>query len=115
MLSYNQIVEAIEAEGHALGGLVDRIARAYDAEADAAIKWKAARARLRISLREEHKGERLPADWYEDKAMELAAPEFASHVRTINDLALLREERNIRTSRLDALRTLAAGMRAAGG
>lgn len=115
MTSYATVEAGIEAEVRALGELADALASAYDEEAEAAIAWKGARARARIALREEHRGERYPVEWYDDMAHQSAPGLFDRHVRAVNRLALLREERSIRTTRLDGLRTLAAGIRGAGG
>lgn len=114
-LSYNTVADGIEAEIRALGDLAVKIAAAYDEEAEAAVEWKSHRAFTRTTLRREHSGERLPLEWYDDMAEASGDEKFGRHIRAVNTLAMLREERSIRTARLDGLRTLAAGMRAAGG
>ena len=114
MLSYQSVVEAIEAETDRLETLIADLALAYDADAEAEIAFKSRRAAVRIQERA-IATERLPADHFEDLALAKTEQEYATHLRARAHLQTLREARGISESRLDGLRTLSAGFRSAGG
>ena len=115
VLSYGNIEAEIAKVLCELEDCAGALADAYDNDADADIAWRAKRAYLKSREREVRLSERLPADWYDDFATINGAPELRDHLRARAKLETLRAQRAILGARLDGLRTLAAGVRGAGG
>lgn len=109
MITQIAIEEALIDEGRRLRGLVERIRDAAMAEAQAETAYKVAFARERITAR---MGEgRITEASADDHATVFTEAERLAYLTAEATLLALREERNISSARIDALRTLMASLR----
>ena len=113
MLSPDQVVEAIESEGRRIGKLVEEITEAGKRDAEAEANYKSALAQTRLKRRAEDM--KLTVGAVEDYALVETEAEYRAHLLARNNLMVLRESMRAATSRLDALRSIIATVRAAGG
>ncbi len=117
MLSYDQVQAAIEQVSDQLEELVAEIRVAADESARAEARYKAefAKARIRYRARCVEAHRRPNMDEVSDHAMVVTEDLFLPHLCAQNNLTTLREALRARQAQLDALRTLSASFRAAGG
>jgi hypothetical protein len=117
MLSYGEVAEAIEAEGRRIAKLAeecsDVITNAAGLEAD----FKVAFARARMVFRDDaaKQGARATVDMVEDHATIETIDARRAHLIGQGSVTAIREALRASQSRLDGLRTLAAGYRQAAG
>ena len=113
MLSIEQIEKAIQGEAKKIDELVDEVRGAGDDAAIAEQNFKVSFAQQRLVARA---GEgRVTEAMADDMAVEGTAKERLAHNLAQSRLTTAREAMRAAQSRLDALRTLAATHRAAGG
>lgn len=115
MLSQLQILMAIEEETKHLEDLIFRYRNAAQNDATADTNYKIAKAKALLKAKSEHTGERISVDIYEATALVACEDEFRVHLTSSAILDALGKEFRAVEARLDALRTLSASHRAAGG
>lgn len=115
MLTLADLSAAIEETCAQLEELVAQITEAGDraAHTEAAFKTAFAKARLLARSDAEREGRKITTDEAEDRAT--AYTDRLPYLLAANNLTVLREALRARQSRLDALRTLCASHRSAGG
>jgi len=117
VLSYNQVAEAIEAEGRRIGQLAEEIADCANNAAEAEADYKIEVAKARVKYRDDAaaKGVKLTVGEIDDHATLEASASHRNFVVARESLTAIREALRASQARLDGLRTLAAGYRQAGG
>lgn len=117
MLTLREITAAIERVSDELEDLVGQITTAGDDAAQAEVTFKAEYAKARLSARAaaEYEQRRITTDEAEDRAVVATEGARLGHLVASNGLMVLREALRAKQARLDALRTLAASYRGAGG
>ena len=117
MMNLGQIQEAILREAKKIDELVDEIREAGQNAATAEVTYKVLFAKERAMARVdgEEAGKRVTVDMVEDAATEVTENERLAYLLATNNMTTCREALRAATARLDALRTLAASFRTAGG
>jgi hypothetical protein len=117
MLSYEQIAEAIEAEGRRIGKLAEECADVAQnaAEAEADYKMEFAKARMQIRDDAAAVGNKVTVSEVDDMALLESSESHRTYLVASSALTAIREALRASQARLDGLRTLAAGYRHAGG
>jgi len=117
MLTYDQVQQAIEDVSERLEVLVTDILREARAAAEAETAYKTEFAKARISFRAKCASDHVKTNMDEVSDHATVATEhlFLPHLLATNNLTTLREALRANQSRLDALRTLSASFRSAGG
>jgi hypothetical protein len=115
MFSYLQIQLAIEKETDHLENLVTRYRDAAQNAATAESDFKLSKAQALLRARVEANGSRVSVDVYEATALLACEPQYRVYLTTGAILDAIQKEFRATEARLDALRTLAASHRAAGG
>ena len=117
MLSYEQIQVAIESEGRRIGELAEEIAdvaaNAGECEADYKIQFAQSRMRFRDDAALQNR--KVTVDEITDHATVECSDTYRAYLVASGSMTAVREALRAAQSRLDALRTLAAGYRQAGG
>lgn len=114
MLTLHDIHEGIERLEGELETLVNEIRRAGNQDAIAETQFKSHFAQERLKVRAGTTA-RITVDEVEDRATVQTQDERQIHLVARNNLTVLREVLRARQSQLDAMRTLAASFRQAGG
>ena len=117
MLSYNQVAEAIESEGRKIGKLAEEIATLAGDAAEAESDYKIAIAKARMKQRDLFavSNTKFTVGDVEDRATLNTSDALRTHLIAAGDLTAARDAMRASQSRMDGLRTLAAGYRNAGG
>lgn len=115
MITLQAIHEAIEHVSGQLEELVEEVTKAGDDAAITEATFKGEFARARLNARVTAGDRKITVDEVEDRATVATQPERMAYLLGANNLTVLREALRARQSRLDALRTLAASFRGAGG
>jgi len=117
MLSYNQVAEAIENEGRKIGQLAEEIADLAVNAANMESEYKIEFAKARVTYRDDAaaRSVKVTVDQVDDQATLQAAETLRASLLARECLTAGREALRAAQSRLDGLRTLAAGYRQAGG
>ena len=115
MLTYPQIAGAIESEGRKIGHLVEEYRAASDAAAQAEADYKVAHAAARLSYRElaAEGGWKPTADQADDYATVEASVSLRNYLSAREAHGAIREALRGAQSRMEGLRSLAAGSRPA--
>lgn len=111
----HEIQEAIEAEVERMEGLIEQITLAAreDAVAEADLKVRFAKERLKARAEAQATGTKLTADTVDDMAMVATEQERYAHLIAQGTLMAYREAFRASQTHLDALRTLDVSHRAA--
>jgi hypothetical protein len=117
MMSLNQIAEAIESEGRRIGQLAEECADVAQnaAEAEADYKIEFAKARMRTRDDAAAVGRKMSVDQVDDEATLEASESLRTFLVAREALTAIRAALRASETRMDGLRTLAAGYRGAGG
>lgn len=115
MLSVAEIASQIEAQCDRLEELVQDIRTAGVVAARSEATFRATFAKARLEARAEPSEHRKTADQVTDEATAKTEDERLDYLLAANDLTVLREALRATQARLDALRTLSASFRTAGG
>lgn len=117
MLSYADIERRIEITGRKIEQILDEVTHAAQeaALAEATFKAEFAQARLKARAAADRTHQRLTTDQAEDIATDATSEQRQDHLLAASRLLVAREALRARQTQMDALRTLAASHRAAGG
>lgn len=117
MLSYNQICEEIETEGRRIGQLAEEIAdcAANAAESEADYKLEVAKSRIKFRDVCAANGTKVTVGEIDDVATLESAESHRAFLLARESLTAVREALRAAQSRMEGLRSLAAGYRQAGG
>lgn len=117
VLSYEKVAEAIEAEGRRIGRLAEECADVITTAAELEADFKVSFAQARMAFRDAaaRDGAKATVDIVEDYATVETIDARRAFLIGQGSVTAIREALRSSQSRLDGLRTLAAGYRQAGG
>jgi len=117
MLSYEQIIEAMENEGRKIGQLAEECADVAQNAGECESDYKIEFAKARITIRDDvaATGGKITVGEVDDLALVQCIDSHRAYLLAQGSLTAIRDALRASQARLDALRTIASGYRQAGG